>query len=130
MRAVGGLAIADEVQVGFGRLGAWFWGFEQQGVVPEIVAVAKSIGAGQPVGVVVTRRAIADRSRTGGYFFSSTGGSPVSSVVGIAVLDIIRAERLQENARDTGAHLGVIMQPTGDHQNVLKIKPPRRFPTG
>jgi 4-aminobutyrate aminotransferase-like enzyme len=176
VRAAGGLAISDEVQVGFGRLGEWFWGFEQQGVVPDIVAVAKSIGAGQPVGVVVTRREIADRYRTGGYFFSSTGGSPLSSVVGTTVLDIIRDEHLQENARDTGAHLkarlrelagrhpligavhgsglylgvefvrdretrepaaeetaaicdrllelGVIMQPTGDHQNVLKIKPP------
>ncbi|BDV31226.1 aminotransferase [Microbacterium terricola] len=176
VRELGGLAIADEVQVGFGRLGDWFWGFEQQGVVPDIVAVAKSIGAGHPLGAVVTTRAIAERYRTQGYFFSSTGGSPVSSVVGTTVLDIIADEALQENARVVGAHLkgrlealgaqhplvgtvhgaglylglefvrdratlepattetaaicdrllelGVIMQPTGDHQNVLKIKPP------
>ncbi|MBF4572165.1 aminotransferase [Herbiconiux sp. VKM Ac-1786] len=176
VREVGGLVIADEVQVGFGRLGSWFWGFEQQGVVPDIVAVAKSVGAGHPLGVVVTSRAIAERYRTQGYFFSSTGGSPVSSVTGLTVLDIIEDEGLQENARVVGAHLksrlrelgerhaligtvhgdglylgvefvrdratlepataetagicdrllelGVIMQPTGDHQNVLKIKPP------
>ena len=176
IRRHGGLAIADEVQVGFGRLGEWFWGFQQQDAVPDIVAVAKSIGAGQPIGAVITRREIADRYRTQGYFFSSTGGSPVSSAIGLAVLDIIRDEDLQENARVVGAHLkarlealaaehsiigavhgsglylglefvrdretlepataetaaicdrlremGVIMQPTGDHQNVFKIKPP------
>ncbi|MDF2919731.1 MAG: 4-aminobutyrate aminotransferase, partial [Microbacterium sp.] len=176
VRELGGLAVADEVQVGFGRLGSWFWGFEQQGVVPDIVAVAKSIGAGFPLGAVITRREVADRYRTQGYFFSSTGGSPLSSVVGQTVLDIIDEEQLQENARVVGAHLkarlaalgdrhpivgtvhgsglylglefvrdrgtltpateetaaicdrllelGVIMQPTGDHQNVLKIKPP------
>ncbi len=176
VRELGGLAIADEVQVGFGRLGSWFWGFQQQGVVPDIVAVAKSIGGGFPLGAVITRREIADRYRTQGYFFSSTGGSPLSSVVGLTVLDIIRDEGLQENARVVGGHLkarlealgerhplvgtvhgsglylglefvrdretlepateetaaicdrllelGVVMQPTGDHQNVLKIKPP------
>jgi 4-aminobutyrate aminotransferase-like enzyme len=172
----GGIAIADEVQVGYGRLGEWFWGFQQQEAVPDVVAVAKSVGSGQPVGVVVTRRAIAERYRTQGYFFSSTGGSPVSSAIGVAVLDVIQQEDLQENARVVGAHLkdrllalaevhpivgtvhgcglylglefvrdhatlepateetaaicdrllelGVIMQPTGDFQNVLKIKPP------
>ena len=176
VRAHGGIAIADEVQVGFGRLGEWFWGFQQQGAVPDVVAVAKSIGAGQPIGAVITRRDIADRYRTQGYFFSSTGGSPLSSVIGMAVLDVIQDEGLQENARVVGAHLkgrlqdlaeqhpligtvhgsglylgvefvrdratrepaptetaaicdrllelGVIMQPTGDHLNVLKIKPP------
>lgn len=176
VRRHGGLAIADEVQVGFGRLGRWFWGFQEQGVVPDIVAVAKSIGAGHPLGAVITRREIADRYRTQGYFFSSTGGSPVSAAIGSAVLDVIQQEGLQDNARDVGAHLaarleelgmrhpiigrvhgsglylgvefvrdrdtrepataetaaicdrllelGVIMQPTGDHQNVLKIKPP------
>ncbi|MCU4671859.1 aminotransferase [Microbacterium fluvii] len=176
VREVGGLAIADEVQVGLGRLGEWFWGFEQQGVVPDIVAVAKSLGAGFPLGAVVTTREIADRYRTQGYFFSSTGGSPLSSVIGSTVLEIIRDEHLQHNAQEVGARLkgrleelgtrhplvgtvhgaglylglelvrdretlepateetaaicerlrelGVIMQPTGDHQNVLKIKPP------
>lgn len=176
IRRHGGLAIADEVQVGYGRLGEWFWGFQQQGAVPDIVAVAKSIGGGHPLGAVITRREIADRYRTQGYFFSSTGGSPVSSAIGMAVLDVIEKEGLQENARVVGAHLksrleelggrhpligtvhgsglylgvefvrdretlepataetaaicdrllelGVIMQPTGDFQNVLKIKPP------
>ncbi|TRW80326.1 aminotransferase [Mycolicibacterium sp. 018/SC-01/001] len=176
VRRHGGLAIADEVQVGYGRLGQWFWGFQQQKVVPDVVAVAKSVGGGQPIGIVVTRRAVAARYRTQGYFFSSTGGSPVSSAIGLAILDVIESAGLQENARVVGAHLksrltalgeshpivgtvhgsglylglefvrdretlepateetaaicdrlltlGVIMQPTGDYQNVLKIKPP------
>ena len=80
VRAAGGLAIADEVQVGYGRLGDWFWGFEQQGVVPDIVTMAKAIGNGHPLGAVITIAAVADSYRGQGYFFSSTGGSPVSSV--------------------------------------------------
>jgi 4-aminobutyrate aminotransferase-like enzyme/Ser/Thr protein kinase RdoA (MazF antagonist) len=104
VRRHGGLAVADEVQVGYGRLGDWFWGFEQQGVVPDLVAVAKAVGNGQPLGAVITTREIAERFRSNGYFFSSAGGSPVSSVVGVTVLDVIRDEGLQENARDTGAY--------------------------
>ncbi|MCU1612654.1 MAG: 4-aminobutyrate aminotransferase [Frankiales bacterium] len=105
VRGHGGLAIADEVQVGYGRLGEWFWGFEQQGVVPDIVTVAKAMGNGHPLGAVVTSRRIAEAYRNQGYFFSSAGGSPVSSVVGLTVLDAIRDEGLQENARVVGDHL-------------------------
>lgn len=97
IRAAGGLTIADEVQVGYGRLGKWFWGFEQQGVVPDIVAIAKATGNGHPVGAVITSKAIAQRFRSQGYFFSSTGGSPLSSAIGIAVLDALKSERLQHN---------------------------------
>jgi 4-aminobutyrate aminotransferase-like enzyme/Ser/Thr protein kinase RdoA (MazF antagonist) len=105
VRHHGGLAIADEIQVGYGRLGHWFWGFEQQGVVPDIVTMAKAIGNGHPLGAVVTSHAIAERYRDEGYFFSSTGGSPVSSVIGLTVLDVIRDEGLQANAARVGAHL-------------------------
>jgi 4-aminobutyrate aminotransferase-like enzyme len=105
VREHGGLVIADEVQVGYGRLGEWFWGFEQQGVVPDIVTVAKAMGNGHPLGAVVTSRDVAERYRNQGYFFSSAGGSPVSSAVGLAVLDAIRDEKLQENARDVGRYL-------------------------
>lgn len=104
-RAVGGLCVADEVQVGYGRLGTHFWGFEQQDVVPDIVTVAKAMGNGHPLGAVITRREIADAYRTQGYFFSSAGGSPVSSVVGLTVLDALRDERLQHNALETGGYL-------------------------
>ena len=105
VRANGGLCVADEVQVGYGRLGEWFWGFEQQGVVPDIVAVAKGMGNGHPLGAVITSAEIAEHYRSEGYFFSSSGGSPVSSVVGMTVLDVIQDEALQLNALETGAHL-------------------------
>jgi 4-aminobutyrate aminotransferase-like enzyme len=105
VRESGGLAIADEVQVGLGRLGEWFWGFEQQQVVPDIVTMAKALGNGYPIGAVVTSRQVAERYRSQGYFFSSAGGSPVSSEVGLAVLDALRDERLQQNAREVGSHL-------------------------
>ena len=105
VRRHGGLAIADEIQVGYGRLGRWFWGFEQQGVVPDVVTLAKATGNGYPLGAVVTSRAIAERYRDAGYFFSSTGGSPVASVTGLTVLDVIQDEGLQANAARVGAHL-------------------------
>jgi 4-aminobutyrate aminotransferase-like enzyme len=176
IRERGGLCIADEVQVGYGRLGDHFWGFEQQGVVPDVITIAKAMGNGHPLGAVITTRAIADAFAAEGSMFSSAGGSPVSCVVGMAVLDILEDEGLQENARVIGGILrsgleelatrheligavhglglylgvelvrsreslepataetaaicdallreGVIMQPTGDHKNVLKIKPP------
>lgn len=176
VRAAGGVCIADEVQVGYGRLGHYFWGFEEQGVVPDIITIAKGMGNGHPLGAVITTRAIADSLEREGYFFSSAGGSPVSCVVGMTVLDIMQDEQLQQNAREVGDYLkgrlealgqrfpivgavhgmglylglelvrdretlepatketmaicdrlldlGVIMQPTGDHLNVFKIKPP------
>jgi 4-aminobutyrate aminotransferase-like enzyme/Ser/Thr protein kinase RdoA (MazF antagonist) len=105
VRHRGGLAIADETQVGYGRLGHWFWGFEQQDVVPDIVTMAKAMGNGYPLGAVITSRAVAERYREEGYFFSSTGGSPVASVIGLTVLDVIRDEGLQANAARVGAHL-------------------------
>ena len=105
VRAHGGLAIADEVQVGFGRLGEFFWGFEHQGVVPDIVTMAKAVGNGQPLGAVITRREVAESFAREGTFFSSAGGSGVSAVVGEAVLDIWRDEGMQDNALRIGRHL-------------------------
>jgi len=105
VREAGGLCIADEVQVGYGRLGEHFWGFQQQGVLPDIVTVAKAMGNGHPLGAVITSRAIAEGYRGQGYFFSSAGGSPVSCIAGLTVLDVLRDEGLQENARVVGAHL-------------------------
>ncbi len=105
VRARGGLCIADEVQVGYGRLGEHFWGFEQQGVVPDVITIAKAMGNGHPLGAVITTRAIADAFAAEGSMFSSAGGSPVSCVVGMAVLDILEDEGLQENARVVGGAL-------------------------
>jgi len=175
VRERGGVCVSDEVQVSYGRLGAHFWGFEQQGAVPDIIAVAKAMGNGHPLGAVITTREIAEAFAVEGSFFSSAGGSPVSCVVGSTVLRVLDEDRLQDNARVVGALLGdglrelcdrfdalgavhgmglylgvevvrggpdapdpraareicaalleegVIVQPTGDHKNVLKIKPP------
>ncbi|MBM3108303.1 aminotransferase [Pseudomonas sp. V1] len=110
VRAAGGVCIADEVQVGYGRLGEYFWGFEQQGVVPDIITMAKGVGNGQPLGVVITRREIAEALEAQGYFFSSAGGSPVSCRIGIAVLDVMDEEGLWDNARDVGRHFKARLQ--------------------
>ncbi|MGI8909243.1 MAG: aminotransferase class III-fold pyridoxal phosphate-dependent enzyme [Rubrobacteraceae bacterium] len=106
VRATGGLCIADEVQVGYGRLGHHFWAFEQQGVVPDLVTIAKPAGNGHPVAAVITTRAIADEFSRRTDVFASVGGGPVSCEIGLTVLDVIEQERLQENARDVGEHLG------------------------
>jgi 4-aminobutyrate aminotransferase-like enzyme/Ser/Thr protein kinase RdoA (MazF antagonist) len=176
VRAAGGLAIADEVQTGYARLGHHQWAFEQQGVIPDMVTVAKAAGNGMAVGAVITTRTIADAFAAEGSFFSSVGGSPVACAAGLAVLETIDREGLQANARDVGAYLragleqvaarhplvgaihgmglylgvelvrdpetlepatdealaicermlelGVVIQPTGDGNNVLKVKPP------
>ncbi|WP_460089515.1 aminotransferase [Pseudomonas sp. S2_E02] len=104
VRAQGGVCIADEVQVGYGRMGHFFWGFEEQGVVPDIICMAKGMGNGQPLGAVITRREIAEALEAEGYFFSSAGGSPVSCQIGMAVLDVMAEEKLWENAQVVGGH--------------------------
>lgn len=110
VRERGGVCIADEVQVGYGRLGEYFWGFEEQGVVPDIITMAKGMGNGQPLGAVITRREIAEALEAEGYFFSSAGGSPVSCRIGMAVLDVMREEGLWSNARDVGRYFKARLQ--------------------
>ena len=105
VRAAGGVCIADEVQTGFGRAGSHFWMFETQGVVPDIVTMGKPIGNGHPMGAVVTTPEIAASFANGMEYFNTFGGNPVSCAVGLAVLDVIRDEGLQENARDAGEYL-------------------------
>jgi len=105
VRKAGGVCIADEVQTGFGRMGTHFWGFETQGVVPDIVTMGKPIGNGHPIGAVVTTPEIAASFNTGMEFFSTTGGNTVSCVVGMAVLDVIENLKLQENALVVGDYL-------------------------
>ncbi|HYO20193.1 MAG TPA: aminotransferase class III-fold pyridoxal phosphate-dependent enzyme, partial [Dermatophilaceae bacterium] len=176
VRAAGGVVIADEVQVGYGRLGSHFWGFEMHGVVPDIVCLAKATGNGFPVSAVVCSEAIADSFAAEGSLFASMGGTPAGAAAGIATLSTLRDEDLMGNAARMGARLrsgleslvdrfpmagavhgrglylglelvtdresrtpateatdalcqrllglGVAMAATGDHMNVLKIKPP------
>ena len=105
VHAAGGVCVADEVQTGFGRAGSHFWMFETQGVAPDIVTLGKPIGNGHPLGAVITRPEIARSFANGMEYFNTFGGNPVSCAVGLAVLDVIRDEGLQENARVTGDYL-------------------------
>ncbi len=104
VRRAGGVCIADEVQVGFGRLGTSFWGFQSHDVVPDIVVLGKPIGNGHPMGAVVTTRSVADAFDNGMEFFSTFGGNPVSCACGLAVLDVIEHEQLQDRALELGQH--------------------------
>ncbi|MEW9573447.1 aminotransferase class III-fold pyridoxal phosphate-dependent enzyme [Rhodanobacter sp. Si-c] len=105
VRAAGGVCLADEVQVGFGRAGDHFWAFERQGVAPDILTVGKPIGNGHPIGAVVTTPEIAASFVTGMEYFNTFGGNPVSCAIALAVLDVIHEEGLQENARVVGGLL-------------------------
>lgn len=177
VRGSGGVCVADEVQVGYARTGQTFWAFQSQDVVPDIVAAAKAVGNGHPVGFVACRPEIAEAFAARSSFFSTPAGNPVSCRIGSAVLDVIADEGLQRNAAEIGDHLsvqlallagrhgeigavygrglyqgidlvvddggttalpeadvcaicerllelGCLVQPTGLHGNVLKIKPP------
>ncbi len=178
-RRHGALCISDEVQVGAARLGSHFWGFQDQGVVPDIVTMGKPIGNGHPMAAVVTTREIAQEFDDGVKYFNTFAGNPVSCAIGMEVLQIIEDEGLQENAQKVGQYLlsalsglmdrhplvgdvrgkglyigvelildrasrapakeetyaisdallgrGVISYPTGQFDNVLKIKPPMVF---
>jgi 4-aminobutyrate aminotransferase-like enzyme/Ser/Thr protein kinase RdoA (MazF antagonist) len=105
VRATGGLCIIDEVQVGFGRAGSHFWAFETQAVVPDIVTLGKPIGNGHPLAAVITTAEIADAFANGMEYFNTFGGNPVSCAIGMAVLDVIENEGLQQNARRAGKRL-------------------------
>jgi len=104
VRAAGGVCIADEVQTGFGRTGTHFWGFETQGVIPDIVTLAKGIGNGCPLGAVVTTPQIA-ATLQGKIHFNTFGGNPVVSAMGMAVLEVIEKEKLQANALKIGGRI-------------------------
>ena len=105
VKKAGGLCIADEVQIGFGRVGTHFWGFETCGAIPDIVTVGKSMGNGHPLSAVITRKEIANAFDNGMEYFNSFGGNPVSCTIGQAVLDVVLDEHLQENALEVGSYL-------------------------
>ena len=105
VRDAGGVCIADEVQTAFGRLGEYYFAFEQQQVVPDIVVMGKPIGNGHPIGVLVTTKAIAASFAQGPEYFSTFGGSNLSCRIGKEVLDIVDDEGLMENAKLMGGQL-------------------------
>lgn len=106
VRAQGGVCVADEVQVGFGRFGKHYWGFEQQGVVPDIVTCGKPFGNGCPIAAVVCTSAVSERfAKTGMEYFNTFGGQPACCAAGLAMLDVLESDRLVENAVKVGAYL-------------------------
>jgi 4-aminobutyrate aminotransferase-like enzyme len=105
IRKAGGVCISDEVQVGCGRLGEAFWGFQLHNVIPDIITIGKPIGNGHPMAAVVCTEAIANSFANGMEFFNTFGGNPVSCAIGTAVLQTVKKEKLQENALKVGAYL-------------------------
>ena len=118
VRAAGGLCIADEVQAGFGRTGTHFWGFETQGVIPDIVTMAKGIGNGCPLGAVVTTPKIA-QTLTQRIHFNTFGGNPVVCAQGKAVLEVIEKEKLQQNALTIGNRILDGLNKLRDKHNLI-----------
>jgi len=104
-RTAGGLCISDEVQVGCGRMGKTFWGFELQGVIPDIITIGKPLGNGHPIAAVVCTREVADQFANGMEYFNTFGGNPVSCAIATEVLRTVKAEGLQTNALKVGSYL-------------------------
>jgi 4-aminobutyrate aminotransferase-like enzyme len=118
-RAAGGLCVADEVQGGFGRLGTHFWGFEFDDVIPDIVTMGKPMGNGHPLAAVVTRPEIAEVLANEAGYFNTFGGNPVSCAAGLAVLNVIEKEGLQQNAHEVGEYLKVGLKELKTHHPML-----------
>lgn len=119
VREAGGVCIADEVQVGFGRLGTHQWGFQMQGVAPDIVVLGKPMANGFPLGAVVTTEAIAKSFDNGMEFFSTFGGNPVACAAGLAVLDVVRDEGLQARALDVGTDLMAVLRMMMEEHRII-----------
>jgi alanine-glyoxylate transaminase/(R)-3-amino-2-methylpropionate-pyruvate transaminase len=121
-REHGGLCIADEVQTGFGRTGEHYWGFQNFGVVPDIVTMAKVFGNGVPLAAVTTRREIADVLAQR-LLFNTFGGNPVSMAAGLAVMDVIEEDDLQRNAKVVGGRLRQGLERlAGDHRLIGDVR--------
>ncbi|MBN2561123.1 MAG: aspartate aminotransferase family protein [Phycisphaerae bacterium] len=118
VRKAGGLCIADEVQTGFGRTGTKYWGFENYGVVPDIVTMAKGIGNGAALGAVTTTPEIA-KALVGKLHFNTFGGNPVQATYGLATLDVIDEEGIQENALKVGSDLKAALEGLMDKHRLI-----------
>jgi 4-aminobutyrate aminotransferase-like enzyme len=105
LREAGGVCIADEIQAGLGRIGDQMWGFERLGFVPDMVTLGKPMGNGHPIGIVVAKGEIAEAFFAKDRYFNTFAGNPVSCAAGIAVLDVMERERLQQNAGVVGKYL-------------------------
>jgi 4-aminobutyrate aminotransferase-like enzyme/Ser/Thr protein kinase RdoA (MazF antagonist) len=110
VRAAGGYCISDEVQVGCGRVGKTFWGFQLHDVVPDIVTIGKPLGNGHPLAAVACTQELANKFANGMEYFNTFGGNPVSCAIGLEVLKTVKREGLQENALEIGDYLKEALQ--------------------
>ena len=123
IREAGGLFIADEVQPGLGRTGERFWGFELDDVVPDVVTMGKPMGNGHPLAATVTSSDIVEAFARRAHYFNTFGGNPVSAAAGLAVLDVLQTEQLQQNALDVGRHLlGGLEQLAARHERIGDVR--------
>lgn len=122
-RAAGALFIADEVQPGFGRTGKNFWGFEADGLVPDIVTMGKPMGNGHPISAIVAHSDLLQEFGRKESYFNTFGGNPVSCAAALAVLDVIDEEHLQDNALDVGNHIVAgLAQLAGKHACIGDVR--------
>jgi len=105
IRQAGGLFVADEVQPGFGRTGGHLWGFDRHGVVPDLVTLGKPMGNGYPLAGLVASADVLDEFSRQARYFNTFAGNPVAAAAGLAVLEVIRDERLLDNAHTVGAYM-------------------------
>lgn len=119
VRTAGGICIADDVQTSLGRLGHWFWGFEQQGAVPDVAVWGKPLGNGFPLAAVAMTTEVADAFAREPEFFSTFGGSSAACAAGAAVLDVLNDEQLQARARETGALLITGLQGLAERHRLI-----------
>lgn len=123
IRAAGALFIADEVQPGFGRTGHNFWGYEADNFIPDIVTMGKPMGNGHPLAATVTRKELVDQFSRQAHYFNTFGGNPVSCAAGLAVLDVIENEDLQDNALQVGRYLSAgIMKLAESHELIGEVR--------
>ena len=123
IRSAGGLFVADEVQPGLGRTGEQFWGFERDGIVPDLVSVGKPIGNGHPLAATIARRELVEQFAKHDHYFNTFGGNPVSAAAGLAVLEIVKNEDLQDNALTVGNYLSDRLRQLADRfENIGDVR--------
>ncbi len=115
----GGLFIADEVQPGFGRMGDHMWGYQAHGVLPDLVTMGKPMGNGHPLAGVVARDGLIDPFAASSMYFNTFGGNPVSSAVGLAVLEVIEREELQKNAKTVGTYIQAELHKLAERHDII-----------
>jgi 4-aminobutyrate aminotransferase-like enzyme/Ser/Thr protein kinase RdoA (MazF antagonist) len=119
----GGLFVADEVQVGYGRSGEHLWAFAHLGVRPDFVTLGKPMGNGYPVAAVLTRRELVEGFAFARRVFSTFGGNPVAAKAALAVLDVIRDEELVGHAQRVGALLRARLgELAAQHASIVEVR--------